>query len=255
MNAESLDEMIQKLEKIALRADKASQVARDIQEIENVSSRLTFLDAQGKNREVVAECFAQHQPDVCICLGGQIMLGLEKIIHFYCDEWENKMQPELLEQVTKLFPDIPKIKENTMAGWMKMHSMCTPYIIVAGDGKTAKGTWDSPGFVTGIMNNKLNCLWMFERIATDFIKEDGKWRIWHTLGMIQMSTPYEKSWAYSAMEHADRERPDELVVVNEPYNPKKLCGPLTPNFPPQPLPYETFSETFSYGPPFNFKTK
>jgi len=39
-------------------------------------------------------------------------VGLESIIHYYCDNWEKKAIPQMLEQITKLFPDIPKKEEN-----------------------------------------------------------------------------------------------------------------------------------------------
>jgi hypothetical protein len=182
-------------------------------------------------------------------------VGLETIIQYYCDNWENKARPKMLEQITGLFPDIPKIPENDLAGWMKMHTNCTPYIVVAGDGQTAKGTWESPGFITEIRNGKLQAIWIWERFATDFIKEDGKWKLWHFNALVQFMTPYEQSWVTSALEPSlEQERPEYFqepdipMVRSELYNPRKLCGPLSPDFPRQPVPYETFSETFSYGP-------
>jgi len=36
----------------------------DVQEIQNVMSRHSFLDAQGKNREQIMEIWARNQPDV-----------------------------------------------------------------------------------------------------------------------------------------------------------------------------------------------
>jgi hypothetical protein len=180
MATPSIEERLKKAEERALHAEKMAQRALDVQEIQNAISRHSFLDAQGKNREQVMEIWAQKAPDVCFCVHNRtIYLGLENIIHYYCDNWENKMRPARLEQITRLFPDIPKEKANDLAGWMKMHTNCTPYIVVAGDGKTAKGTWESPGFVTDVGNGKMQALWMWERFAVDFIKEDGKWKIWH----------------------------------------------------------------------------
>ena len=248
MAKESLEAKVERLEKMVQRA-------QDVQEIQNVMSRHSFLDAQGKNREQVMEIFAQTKPDVCcIFHNTTIYKGLDNIIHYYCDNWEKKFRPRMLEQVTAMFPEVTKTKENEMVGYMKMHTNCTPYIVVAGDGKTAKGTWESPGFVTAIGDGKVNAMWMWERFAVDFIKENGKWKIWHFCAMIQMATPYEKSWAESAMEkremkmdpNAEKE-PAVPVIRNLAYDPRKLCGPCTPGFPEQPVPYETFSETFSYG--------
>ena len=245
------------LEKKVARLEKMAQDSKDIQEIQNVMARHSFLDAIGANREQVMEIWAQTVPDVAFVQNHGMYVGLESIIKYYCDNWEKKARPELYNNITRLFPDIPETQENDLAGWMKMHTCCSPYILVAGDGKTAKGTWESPGFFSGLLGIKMQAMWCWERFATDFIKEDGKWKIWHFNALVQFITPYEKSWVANAMEPSLMgeaqpsyyEAPDIPMVVNEPYNPKKLCGPLSPNFPKQPVPYETFSETFSYGPP------
>jgi hypothetical protein len=249
MAAASLEEKVERLEKMVQRS-------QDVQEIQKVMSRHSFLDAIGANREQVMEIWAQTVPDVAFIQNHGMYVGLESIIHYYCDLWENKARPERLEQITKLFPEIPKEKQYDLAGWMKMHTNCTPYIVVAGDGKTAKGTWESPGFITEIMNGKIQAAWIWERFAVDFIKEDGKWKIWHFNALVQFMTPYEKSWVTSALEPsiaahrpAYYQEPDIPMARCQFYNPKELCGPLSPNFPKQPVPYETFSETFSYGPP------
>ena len=53
-------------------------------------------------------------------------------------------------------------------------------IEVAGDGNTAKGLW----FITGAEtspkdDDRLDPHWTWARYATDFIREDGKWKIVH----------------------------------------------------------------------------
>lgn len=250
----TLEDRVKNLEKRLEQAEKSAQTARDIQEIQNIMSRHSFLDAQGKNREQVMEIFSTR-PDVQVIFHNTtIYKGLDNIIHYYCDNWEKKFRPAMLERVVKMFPDISKTKDNEMVGYMKMHTNCTPYIIVAGDGQTAKGTWESPGFVTVVGDKQVEAMWMWERFAVDFVKESGKWKIWHFCAMIQMATPYEKSWAVSALERKEmkmdpnaEKEPAVPVVINESYDPRKLCGPCTPTFPKQPVPYDTFSETYSYG--------
>jgi hypothetical protein len=252
----NLEEKVQKLEKVVQRLEKMAQNSKDIQEIQNVMSRHAFLDAGGANREQIMEIFAQKQPDVSLGGTGGMWVGLESIISAYCDLWEKRMRPERLENMTRLFPDVPKVKENDLAGFMKMHTNCTPYIVVAGDGKTAKGTWESPGFITEISHGRLEPSWIWERYAVDFIKEDEKWKIWHFNGLIQFCTPYEQSWVAKALEPTiqqsdylpNKMKQDVYRIGYEVYNPKKLCGLLSPNFPKQPVPYETFNATFSYGP-------
>ena len=62
-------------------------------------------------------------------------------------------------------------------GVMHQHSFLAPLIEVAGDGKTAKGVWDSLGVDTGGGNNMAN--WGWVRYAIDFKKINGEWKIWH----------------------------------------------------------------------------
>jgi len=250
MTRETLEEKVRRLEKMA-------QQAQDVQEIQNVMSRHCFLDASDQTRLQVDEVWAHKAPDVCTAHSQIRSVGLDSL--YQLADMHDKMAEDHIDQVHKLFPEIPK-ENRDLVGWMKMHTLCSPYIIVAGDGQTAKGTWESPGFATMPMNGKLQAVWMWERFAADFIKEDSKWKLWHFNAMSQFNTPYEKSWVMSALElnvmggplngppGGGPELPALSPVRNEPYNPRKLCGPLSPNFPPQPVPYETFSETFSYGP-------
>lgn len=78
-------------------------------------------------------------------------------------------------------------------GTMGIHLNTTPIIVVAGDGKTAKGIWYSPGPIfsyTGQKDSDGNDIAggsvFFEKYGVDFVKEDGEWKIWH----IQMFYDY-----------------------------------------------------------------
>lgn len=249
--AETLEQKVNRLEKLVQRT-------QDVQEIQNVMSRHCFLDASNQTRRQIEEVWTHKASDVCYAHGQVRTVGLKSL--YEVADLHDRMAQAHIDEVHKLFPDIPK-ENRDLVGWMKMHTLCTPYIVVAGDGKTAKGTWESPGFATMPIDGKLQAVWMWERFAADFIKEDGKWKIWHFNAMSQFNTPYEKSWVTNALEPkamggslmggppgGGSEPPALSPVRNEPFNPRKLCGTLSPNFPPQPEPYETFSETFSYGP-------
>jgi hypothetical protein len=249
MTVEQLEERVHQLE-------KELRIARDIQEIQNVMSRHSFLDASNQTHQQIKELWAQKAPDVCSFHSQVREIGPESLNKIA--DMHDKIAQDHIEQIHRLFPDIPK-ENQELAGWMKMHTLCSPCIVVAGDGKTAKGTWESPGFATMIKDGELQAVWMWERFAVDFIKEDGSWKIWHFNAMSQFTTPFEKSWVTSSQESGtmgprglfpghEPELPALSPVSNEPYNPRKLCGPLSPNFPVQPVPYETFGETFSYGP-------
>jgi len=74
-------------------------------------------------------------------------------------------------------------------GALWYHMLCTPVVVVAGDGQTAQAVWQSFGNVSG--TNMLQ--WTEEKYAMDFIKEDGKWKIWHLRTYVEFYTNADSS--------------------------------------------------------------
>ena len=68
-----------------------------------------------------------------------------------------------------------------LKGNMLIHYLASPMIEVAGDGKTAKGVWRSPGIeaVRPPGGAKPVALWSFGAYACDFIYRAGRWQICH----------------------------------------------------------------------------
>jgi hypothetical protein len=254
------------------RVEKLAQRALDVQEVQNVWSRHSSYDAAGMNREQIREIWAQNQPDVAFIQNTEMRIGLDNIVAYYCDMWDETRKTRL-QAIRKLFPEIPDDPKYDLTGWMKMHTNTTPNIQIAGDGQTAKGSWESPGFITELTGDNFMAAWIWERFFVDFIKEDGKWRIWHANLLVQFMTPFEKSWVESSMAQVKATAggaPGGAVVDrggavgvggmpaaaaaaktelrNQSYAVNRLSGLLSENIPKQPEPYYTFSETFSYGP-------
>jgi hypothetical protein len=254
------------------RVEKLAQRALDVQEVQNVWSRHSSYDAAGMNREQIREIWAQNQPDVAFIQNTEMRIGLDNIVAYYCDMWDETRKTRL-QAIRKLFPEIPDDPKYDLTGWMKMHTNTTPNIQIAGDGQTAKGSWESPGFITELTGDNFMAAWIWERFFVDFIKEDGKWKIWHANLLVQFMTPFEKSWVESSMAQVKATAggaPGGAVVDrggavgvggmpaaaaaaktelrNQSYAVNRLSGLLSENIPKQPEPYYTFSETFSYGP-------
>ena len=81
-------------------------------------------------------------------------------------------------------------------GFLHVHTECSPVIEISADGKTAKGTWVSPGLETNMFDVKPATLWGWMKLGADFVKEsDGKWKIWHLQIYPLFMTPYDQSWA------------------------------------------------------------
>lgn len=233
-------------------ADRIAQETLDIQEVQNTWSLYSHMDARGENCEQIGKVWAQHQPDVAYIESDGMWVGLDAIKRGYCEWWEETLK-DRFKKIRKLYPEYGDDPKYAYIGWQRMTTNCTPNIVIAGDGKTAKGSWDSVGFIT----DSDMAMWVYQRYFVDFIKEDGEWKIWHANLLVQMNHDPEKSWADSNGELMEWKKSDygdtrppwsKVELRSQPYAKNKLSGMLTPNFPRQPEPYYTFSETHSYGP-------
>ena len=124
------------------------------------------------------------------------------------------------------------------AGTLKVHLVTTGHIQIAEDGLTAKAAFYSPGFLTEVgTDGKAKSAWDYKRYGVDFIKEGGKWRIWHMAEYTDFVTPPNVSWT------------EKVSIPNTTikYRPWSLESGSQNRF-KVPAPYKTFSETFSYCP-------
>jgi hypothetical protein len=139
----------------------------------------------------------------------------------------------------------PDGKPMTMPpGSMVEHQFTTPLIEVAGDGQTAKGIWFSPGHETGASKEgKPIAHWCWGRYGADFIKEDGKWKIWHWHWYDTFMCPYDQSWvdypqpAPDVVLHPPGLDPDSPPTIRSSYYPDRNRIEL-----PYPVPYETWDD-------------
>jgi hypothetical protein len=213
MAKKSLEERIQRLE--------------DIHEIQNLMSRYEYLHTAGLHEET-AELFAKRTPGVrAEVVGWGVYEGTEGI--------------------QKMFVGIHKFLVGDNIGIMNVHTLTTPVIELAGDGKTAKGVWISPGVETEKFKGKPQAHWAWAKYAVDFVKEDGKWKFWHFHVYALLHTPYEKSWVETFDELPFPPFPDELKSDRPTtywwtYSPDAV----TENVPAPPEPYETFDEATAY---------
>jgi len=125
-------------------------------------------------------------------LAGNVMQGIPMIKLDYCTI-NLEGQKQTLEELSKKVPSVKNIPENVGAGSEHtMHTQETPVIEVAGDGKTAKGIWYSIGMsARGVVadDGKTSVVtsWMWERYGVDFIKENGAWKIWHLMNLMDQA--------------------------------------------------------------------
>jgi hypothetical protein len=208
------------------------QRIEDINRIKNLMSKLEFLHAAGREEEAM-QLFALDTPGVSAEVGN----------------WGVYEGREGIERISL---GVHKNDGADARGFMVMHTLCAPVIQVAGDGKTAKAVWMSPGHETMIRNGKLDAGWAWLKYGVDFIKENGTWKIWHSHVYGLFMVPYKKSW----VESTDQA---ELIDITG-RMPAKFKGTRPPSHPlwtysttavPEyipvpPEPYETFDDKTRY---------
>jgi hypothetical protein len=191
--------------------------------------------------------------------------GYQALKDFYVRA-NTESQMKTLEAISKLYPEIKVLPENQGIGTWGVNSPTNPVIEIAGDGKTAKGMWESngPTLSPSVRDGKLvvSGNWYWRRYAVDFAKEDGQWKIWHMNIVYDIVTPLDASYGmdYTKLWEASKAVPEDSskIKTGEPStmpaptkansNPYERWSPLRPveHEPKIPEPYYTFSETFSY---------
>jgi hypothetical protein len=156
-----------------------------------------------------------------------------------------------LELLIKSDSSIENSPENIGLGSMAFHALTTPYVEIAGDGKTAKGLWYSPGLVAVAATDGVDSLWVYENYGVDFIREADGWKIWHLfIGTDFSLVPgaLMKDMPVSDTEE-DEVAPPEMSIVMNAYSARHN----RPAYPYIPQPYETYDPAFGNGPEGNPK--
>lgn len=185
--------------------------------------------------------------------------GMDAIMSYYGTA-SRENEKKTLEEISKLYPDIKVTPENYGIGTWGVNSPTNPIIEIAGDGKTAKGIWESngPSLSSSVVNGQLEVhgTWFWRTYAVDFIKEDGQWKIWHFNIVYDISSALDAPYGMDYTKYRAPERdtyggggvpglPSPTMANPDPYlNWSPLRIPQ--DQPRIPEPYYTFSETFSY---------
>lgn len=209
-----------------------------VQEITNLMGRRAYLHSAGFNDRELKECWSAERDDIA----------------FEAEDWGVWDGREL---ITKIYIDENPFPSDTK-GLLIEHTLTTPVIEIADDGLTAKGVWISPGHETfPIVPGELpKPHWSWGRYSVDFVKENGRWLIWHLHVLTTFRTPFDQSWVDSAVQRPDyfpqegdtmegMTPPSRPVTFNQPYHPD-----VTPAYQPVPPdPYRTWADVTSYTDP------
>lgn len=171
-------ELQAKLDELTLQIERLQAY----QEVANVMAGYAINHCQ-KNIGHDADYFALELPDVSVEIAnGGVLVGEKAVRALYEDVY---YQPEYKGKYLK-------------------HYLATPAIEVAGDGKTARGVWYSPGWESDRLNGSEEILPIisFGAYSADFIKTERGWKIWHLHWYHAVKCRLDQGWVHPEPEKA-----------------------------------------------------
>jgi len=136
-------------------------------------------------------------------------------------------------------------------GSLIIHAPICPVIEVAGDGKTAKGVWIGLGLLGNInrQTGEPEGSWEWDKYGVDFIKEDGKWKMWHHHIYRLLGWKVDGKWADQFKSRPEgapsgmmKRKTDGPAIDDNPYT----LDTVQRLVPRPPEPYETWADTWMY---------
>jgi hypothetical protein len=145
----------------AMTVEQKSQRALDILEIQNIAGMHEYYHSALMHQEELDNVWSKRD-DITWKNNSDFYANRKDVYKFYAEG----------------------VKKMDKRGALWYHMLATPVIVVAGDGQTAKAVWQSFGNVSGTNMAQ----WTEEKYGMDFIKEDGKWKIWHLRTYVEFYT-------------------------------------------------------------------
>lgn len=177
-------------------------------------------------------------------------VGMEAIRGYYVDKHLADRRAQFAA-IAAADPSLADAPGNLYMGCLSSHPASTGLVELAGDGNTAKGMFYSIAQeTTALPSGTAQALWMPEKLAFDFLREDGAWKIWHLV--IANDLTGEAGEDYSkGSPYIDYATDPVALEFGTPTIPRIIHDATFnwwDNYPPMPEPYETFTDDISYGP-------
>lgn len=217
------------------------------QECRNLMGKYSYLHTAMRNQDFV-QLWADREDDILAMPWGYY-LGKKGVEDCYLKDHGDRSDPAV--QHSPIFK-----------GGMMMHAMDTCVIEVAGDGRTARGAWLSPGHESCYIPDfdKIpgwkkgdpvppdapmvsSCEWAWSKYSIDFIRDaDGKWKFWKLRLWPIYKTDFYVPWT----EHPDMEEGDFPFKYCKRYHSHPWAWSPDSVYPPDqpepPLPYEHYED-------------
>lgn len=224
-----------------------------LEEIKHLMSLRSYYYMNDMRTEEINEMWVQEPEHARTASFGRnwgYYVGMDAIRNYYVVQ-HNERRHESLTAMCKTHPELQDTSANLGFGCSQMHPVTTPVVVIADDGKTARGVWYSVIQESeGKPDGSCYAYWSTEVTAADFVLENEKWRIWHLVIASDFICPAGEAFA------------DQPVVLPPENNVirKEFGTPTIPmlthdvtfcwedNYPAFPEPYITYSDKNSYGP-------
>ena len=207
-----------------------------------------------REKDLVKDLFADRE-DISLGVNTGFYAGRDAVTEYY----EALHQKNLLTTrlIMAKYPERFAGKTEVEAygcGLLNYKPLDTPVVEIAGDEQTARGIWTCRNSYSDLTAGGPVTFYEWGWVAADFIREGESWRIWHLLILndvhvqaglqyYEADKPYPAVEGFEAMADFQMPEPNVKVTLRAPYAPDR---PRTPA-PEVPEPYETFSQTNSYG--------
>ena len=223
----------------------------DIEKVKDLMSRRTLLDANGEHEKELQTLWVSEPEYAKTASFGKnwgYYVGMDEIRRWYVDAY----QADLAENLAAVRAADPSVPDQPGYGCFEIHPLSTPHVVLAGDGKTAQGTWYSIGQQSrALPGGKADGQWVCQLISGDFVKQaDGSWRIWHLFvstdfmigsghDVSELTTMYIRGTSPDKISFG---QPTIAMLAHDPTY--SWCD----NYPPLGEQYDTFTEAIGYGP-------
>jgi hypothetical protein len=172
MDPKELEAAVKDLQMQVKALQEQTRTLRDIDDIKKLQRAYGYYLENWMTDEV-AELFADRPDTVLLVHAGEFR-GMEGVRRFFQPRGADrgKRPREFFHQVMQL----------------------SPVIDVAPDGRTASGRWYGFGANASPVPDGVFQGWMNGVYENEYIKEDGKWKIWKLKWYMYFFAPYFKGW-------------------------------------------------------------
>ena len=211
----------------------------DVEEIKKLAAKRTYYIANDWREKELSELWVTGEAAKTASFGRNwgYYVGMDEVRRYYVQQHNAQLDA------------LPG--KNRGDGCLFHHPISTGLIREAYDGQSARGLWYCISQETKPVNDtEADARWYMEKLGIDFLKQDGKWKIWHVVVATDLQSeagvdyttqkvylPKEENAAW--VEFGTPTLP--MTVHNEQYN-------WLDDYPGPPAPYQTFNEDNSYGP-------